>query len=45
MQSAGDINRSVSNVTATKKNIVPNLVLPELDFVAPKNRISVAKKK
>lgn len=45
IQSASDINKSASNVTTTKKNMVPNLVLPELEFVAPKNRISVVKKK
>lgn len=45
IQSTSDKKLSVSNVTTSKKNIVPNLVLPELDFVAPKNRISVTKKK
>lgn len=45
IQSVSDVNKRVSNVTTTKKNMIPNLVLPELDFVAPKNRISVTKKK
>lgn len=45
MQSGSDVNKRASNVTTTKKNMVPNLVLPELDFVAPKTRTSVTRKK
>lgn len=44
-QSGSDFNKKVSSATTTKKNMVPNLVLPELDFVAPKKRLSVTKKK
>lgn len=46
VQSASDVGKLVSNInTTSKKHMIPNLVLPELDFVAPKNRTSISKKK